>query len=162
MKSINDFNISLIAAMAKNSIIGKDNALPWHIPEDFKYFKKQTLKKPVIMGRKTYESIGRLLPKRKNIIVTRKLDYKVEGAIIVNGIEEAILSCDPEQEVMIIGGAEIYKAAMPYANKIYLTIIEAEPDGDTYFPLMKGEWVKTEEDRRDGNPSFSFNIFKRG
>ena len=162
MESMEKFNISMIAAMGKNRVIGKDNSLPWHIPEDFKYFKRQTLKKPVIMGRKTYESIGRLLPKRKNIIVTRKLDYAVEGAIIVNSIKDAILLCDPDQEIMIIGGGEIYEAAMPYANKIYLTIIDAEPEGDAHFPHLGSEWVREETDRRDGDPSFSFNIFKRG
>jgi dihydrofolate reductase len=162
--------VSLIAAMSKNRVIGKDNKLPWHIPEDFRYFKEKTLKKHVIMGRKTYESIGKLLPDRTNIIITRKLDYVVDGAIIVNSIGGALGFCtltydyyvNPDCEVMIIGGGEIYKEALKYANKIYLTIVNIEIDGDAFFPeLDGGEWKKVNTEEREGDPSFSFNEFER-
>jgi dihydrofolate reductase len=160
--------VSIIAAMSKNRVIGKGNELPWHIPEDFKYFKEKTLKKPVIMGRKTYESIGKLLPGRTNIIVTRKLDYVVNGAIIVNSIEEAFGECImlfcsimSDNEVMVIGGGEIYEQALPHTSKIYLTIVDTEVDGDTFFPEIDDEWVKISTEQRGGDPSFSFNVFER-
>jgi len=153
--------ISMIAAMSKNRVIGSDNKLPWHIPEDFKHFKKNTLKKPVIMGRKTYESIGRLLPNRANIIITRKLDYYINGAIVVNSIEKALEYCESMDEAMIIGGGEIYKEALPLATKIYLTVIDDEFDGDTFFPELDNTWEKTSTDQREGDPSFSFNVFER-
>jgi len=160
---------SIIAAMSKNRAIGKDNKIPWYIPEDIKYFKEKTIKKPVIMGRKTYESIGKLLPDRINIIITRKLDYVVDGAIIVNDILEAIGEAislfgsieNDENEVMVIGGAEIYEEALPYSDKVYLTIIDSEIDGDVFFPELNDEWKITSTDRREGNPPFSFNIFER-
>jgi dihydrofolate reductase len=153
--------VSMIAAMSKNRVIGVDNKLPWHIPEDFKYFKKKTVKKSVIMGRKTHESIGRLLPNRANIIVTRKPDYYVNGAIIVNSIEKALEYCMHSDEAMIIGGGEIYEQALPHASKIYLTIVDTEVEGDTFFPELNDEWELTSKEQREGDPSFSFNILER-
>jgi dihydrofolate reductase len=155
-----DLNISMIAAMSWSRAIGDDNKLLWSIPEDLKYFRRKTNKKSIIMGRKTHESIGRLLPNRLNIIVTRKLDYKVEGAIVVNSIRNAILSCDLTKEIMIIGGGEIYKEAMPFANKLYITMVDSLKDGDTYFPEILSEWEHHSRDDHPGTPSYSFHIYK--
>jgi dihydrofolate reductase len=160
--------LSIIAAMSKNRVIGRGNELPWSIPEDLKHFKQKTIKKPVIMGRKTYESIGKLLPNRTNIIVTRRLDYVVKGAIIVNSIEEALGygvfiagSLESDDEVMVIGGGEIYEQALPHAGKIYLTVVDTEIDGDTFFPELDDDWKRISTEQREGDPSFSFNVFER-
>ena len=133
-------NISLIVAMSQDGVIGKGNKIPWKISEDFKYFKATTMGKPIIMGRKTFESIGRVLPGRTNIIITRKLDYLVKNAIVVNSIGAAFDECKNTPEIMVIGGEEIYKLAMPHANKIYLTTILKDIDGDTRFPTPPGVW----------------------
>lgn len=153
--------ITMIAAMSKNGVIGKNNELPWHISEDLKYFRAKTRNKPVVMGRKTHESIGVVLPGRMNIILTRNTNYYVNGAVIVNNIKKALEKCNGFDEVMIIGGAEIYKQALEFANKIYLTIIDREIDGDAFFPELGKEWKKISTDHRDGDPSFSFNTFER-
>ncbi len=132
--------ISLIAAMAKNSIIGRDNDMPWHMPADLKHFKELTSGKPVIMGRRTFESIGRPLPNRPNLIVTRNTKYKAEGCSIFHSVEDAIKSVEDLPEIMIIGGAAIYEQAMPLADRMYLTYIDLETKGDTKFP----EWVESD------------------
>jgi dihydrofolate reductase len=131
---MNKSRISLIAAISENRVIGRDNALPWHIPEDLKRFKEITKGHPVIMGRKTYESIGRLLPKRTNIIVTRDMGYMVDGAVIVHSLNDALDIVANEGEVFIIGGGQIFEQAMKIANKLYLTIVHTEIEGDAYFP----------------------------
>ena len=153
--------ISLIAAMSKNRVIGKNNKLPWNIPEDLKYFRDKTRGKTVVMGRKTYDSIGRLLPKRTNVIITRKLNYDVDGAIIVNNIDSLFDNIKDDDEVMIIGGSEIYNQMLPLAERIYLTIINTEIDGDSFFPQLDDNWVEVSSDQRSGSPSFSFNIYER-
>jgi len=130
--------VSMVAALGKNLELGKNNKLIWRIPSDLARFREITRGHPVIMGRKTFESIGRLLPDRTNIIVTRDPDYKVEGAIVSNSIEEAIDKSKTEpgsNEIFIIGGAQIYSSAIQYANKLYLTKINAEePSADAFFP----------------------------
>jgi len=132
--------LSLVWAMAKNRVIGRNNSLPWYLPEDLKYFKRITLGKPVIMGRKTYESIGKPLPGRTNVVVTRNTDWQAEGVEVVDSLEaaralcESIAEIDGCEEAMVIGGAEIYKQALPLADKLYLTEVHAEVDGDTTFP----------------------------
>ena len=130
--------VSMVAALGKNLELGKNNKLIWRIPSDLTRFREITRGHPVIMGRKTFESIGRLLPDRTNIIVTRDPDYKVEGAIVSNSIEEAIDKSKTEpgsNEIFIIGGAQIYSSAIQYANKLYLTKINAEePSADAFFP----------------------------
>jgi len=132
--------LSLAWAMAQNRVIGRNNNLPWHLPEDLKYFKRITMGKPIIMGRKTFESIGKALPGRTNIVVTRNPDYSAEGIRIVSSLDEArslsesIVKTDGMEEVVVIGGAEIYRLAMPLADRLYLTEIHAEVEGDTYFP----------------------------
>lgn len=138
--------ISLIAALSKNRVIGKDNDLPWHLPDDMKYFMQTTKSHHVIMGRKNYQSIPekfRPLPNRTNIVVTRQPKFNAPNCTVVNSIEAAldIATRNNEHEVFIIGGAEIYNQGLTSANKLYLTEIEAEIDGDTYFPdLNKSEW----------------------
>lgn len=126
--------ISMIAAMANNRIIGKDNDMPWHLPADLKHFKAVTLGKPVIMGRRTFESIGRLLPGRVNIIITRNEDYKVEGAIMAESPEHALSLAGDVDEVMIIGGGKIYLDFLTRADRLYLTHIDLDVEGDTQFP----------------------------
>jgi dihydrofolate reductase len=136
--------LSLIAAHAKNRVIGKDNAMPWHLPADLAYFKKVTLGKPIIMGRKTYESIGRPLPGRMNIIISRDPSYQVQGCETVTSVEQALLLIQAVDEVMVIGGGSIYEHCLPFADKLYITHIDAEIEGDTYFPFYDTDhdWQK--------------------
>ncbi len=132
--------ISMIAAMAKNRVIGKDNQMPWHMPADLAHFKKVTMDKPVVMGRKTYESIGRLLPGRQNVIVTRDASYQVDGALMCSSLEDALAKLSSAEDIMIIGGGNIYQQMLPKADKLHLTFIDLETDGDAHFP----EWNENE------------------
>lgn len=141
--------ISLIAAMSKNRVIGNNNSLIWKLPADMKRFKEITTGKIVIMGRKTYESIGRPLPNRRNIIITRNDSYSVDGCEVVNSLEKAIELCNGS-DVMIIGGGDIYTQSLLLADKIHLTIIHEDFHGDTYFPEIGDEWVKV--GREDHEP----------
>ncbi|WP_299661111.1 type 3 dihydrofolate reductase [uncultured Psychromonas sp.] len=136
--------ISMIVAMANHRVIGLDNKMPWHLPADLQYFKKTTLGKPVIMGRKTYDSIGRALPGRLNIVVSRDDSLEITGVTCVTSVEQALLAAKGVAEVMIIGGATIYEHFLPVANRLYLTFIDLETKGDTHFPdyLTQGEWEK--------------------
>ena len=151
-------DVSLVVAMAHNNVIGRDNGLPWgRLPEDLKHFKAVTMGKSVLMGRKTYESIGKPLPGRTNLVLTRDRGWKVEGVVAVHSLEEA-LTGDP---VSGIGGAEIYRLLLPVANRIYLTRIDADISGDTVFPPIDySEWIETEsrgftaDERNPYNMSF--------
>lgn len=155
--------ISLIVATAENNVIGKDNKMPWHISEDFKHFKEITMGKPCIMGRKTYESIlaqlGKPLPGRTSIVVSRS-GYSHEGCISATSLENAIAKAkeETEDEIMVIGGAQIYELALPLADRIYLTRVHQSPDGDAFFPELGDEWKETARDDRDG---FSFLTLER-
>ena len=159
-------NLTLIAAMAKNRVIGKDNDLIWHFPEDLKHFKSLTSGHHVIMGRKTFESVGRPLPKRVNIIITRQKDYLAEGCKIAGSLEEALAMVKNDDQPFIVGGAEIYKQSLDFANTIELTLIEAEYEGDTFFPefdpsiwkLARGE--KKEADDKHAHP-YEFLTYKK-
>ena len=143
-------DISLIVATAHNNAIGRGNELPWHLPQDLKYFKSVTLGKPVIMGRKTFESIGKPLPGRTNIVVTRQTNWHVAGVMVAHDLPSAIAlanelngeSAQPKDELMVIGGAEIYKHALPLANRVYQTKIDVSvSDADAYFPkLDESHW----------------------
>lgn len=127
--------ISAIVAMAQNRVIGRQGQLPWRLPEDLKHFKALTLGHPIIMGRKTYESIGRPLPGRQNIVISRRANYEAHGVEVADSLEKALTLCQKgSDEVFIIGGAEIYAAALPRTDRIYLTWIKKEIEGDTYFP----------------------------
>ncbi|CAM3976834.1 MULTISPECIES: type 3 dihydrofolate reductase [Vibrio] len=135
--------ISMIAAMAHNRVIGKDNQMPWHLPADFAWFKKCTMGKPVIMGRKTYESIGRPLPGRHNLVISRDSQLQIDGVTTVTSIEQALQLVADEAEVMIIGGGSIYQHCLPLANKLYLTHIDLEVAGDTQFPDWGEHWTQS-------------------
>lgn len=129
--------ISLVVAMADNRVIGKDNAMPWHLPDELQYFKKITLGKPIVMGRRTFESIGRPLPGRKNIVLSRHPDRgesHSEQVIWVSGVQQAIAAAGPVDELMVIGGGKIYEAFLPLADRLYVTKIELNVEGDTHFP----------------------------
>ncbi|MDN3549030.1 dihydrofolate reductase [Mucilaginibacter aquaedulcis] len=142
--------VSIIVAIAKNNAIGKNNKLLWHLPKDLKHFKDVTTGHTVIMGRKTYDSVGKPLPKRRNIIITRQA-ISIEGCEVVSSVEAALALCANEEEVFIVGGAEIYKQALPLTDRIYLTIIDHDFDGDTFFPeLNDQDWKETE--REDFEP----------
>ncbi|QAA00134.1 type 3 dihydrofolate reductase [Pseudoalteromonas sp. R3] len=132
----------MIAAMANGRIIGDDNAMPWHLPADLKHFKAVTLNKPVVMGRKTFESIGRPLPGRRNIVISRNPNYSAEGIEVVSSPQDALALVDGSEEVMIIGGGNIYEQFLPLSNRLYLTYIDLEVSGDTRFPdhTQVGEW----------------------
>ncbi|MCP4423175.1 MAG: type 3 dihydrofolate reductase [Chloroflexi bacterium] len=162
--------ISLIAAMDVNRVIGKDGRIPWRLPDDMKWFRQQTMGKPVIMGRKTYESIPerfRPLPGRHNIVVTRNEAYRIEGETVVHAVEEAVAAAGDVAEIMVIGGAELYAQFFPGADRLYLTLVEAMFPGDAYFPEMdSAEWRKVwqethEIDARHPYP-FVWLIFERG
>lgn len=130
-------SLSVIVALAKNRVIGLNNTLPWHLPEDLKRFKQLTMGHHIIMGRKTYESLGRLLPGRQTVIVTRNPDYKADGAIVVHSLEQAISVSSADSEAFLIGGAELYQQSLPLAKRLYLTMIDAEFEGDAYFPEIE-------------------------
>lgn len=154
-------DISIIVALAKNRVIGNDNNLIWHIPKDLKRFKEKTSGHHVIMGRKTYESIGKILPNRTFIIITRNKNYTVSGAYVVHSIEQAleIAKKNQEKEAFIIGGAEIYTQALPLTNKLYLTQIHHTFEGDTYFPEINfNDWelLFKEEHTHHNNISLNF------
>lgn len=134
--------ISVIVAIANDGVIGAGNDLIWHIPEDLKRFKAITSGHPVIMGRKTFESLGRPLPNRTNVVITRNRDYCPEGVVMAGSLEEALALFPAEEEVFIIGGGEIYRQSMPLADKFYITEVHADYEGDTYFP----EWDRAEWD----------------
>jgi len=139
--------VALIVAVAENGVIGRDGKLPWRIPEDMKWFKARTEGRPMIMGRKTWESLPRRpLPGRTNIVVTRDASYKAEGAVVATSLAAALDVANGEapEEIMVIGGAEIYRASMPFVRRIYLTSVHGEIEGDTYFPALdRDDWNET-------------------
>jgi len=128
--------LSIIAAMDRKRLIGRENQLPWHLPADLQHFKKITMGKPIIMGRKTWESLGRPLPGRTNIVITRNQGYKAEGATVVHSLDAALLAAGDAEEAMIIGGANLYKQALPDADRLYLTKVDGEFEGDAWFPEL--------------------------
>ncbi|MCC8252645.1 type 3 dihydrofolate reductase [Vibrio campbellii] len=150
--------ISMIAAMADNRIIGKDNQMPWHLPADFAWFKRCTMGKPVVMGRKTYESIGRPLPGRLNIVISRDASLSIEGVTTVTSIEQALEIAGEVEEVMIIGGGAVYAACLPMANKLYVTHIEAKIEGDTQFPDWGNEFKETYSEAYQADEKNAYNM----
>lgn len=138
--------LNLIFARARNGVIGKDNSLPWHLPEDLAHFKQTTLGQPVVMGRKTWESLPakfRPLPGRTNIVVTRQTSWKAEGAVVAHSIEEAVQLCPAEAQVWVIGGAEVYAQAIPLAKCAVVTEIDADFEGDAFAPIFDASWQET-------------------
>ena len=155
--------LSLIVARASNGVIGKDNQLPWYLPADLKHFKAITMGKPIVMGRKTFDSIGKPLPGRQNIVVTRNPDFVSSGITVVHSVEAAITAANETEEIMIIGGTELYKLSLPLADRIYLTDIQQDFDGDAHFPSLGSQWreVSREDHVSDDALSYSFCVFER-
>lgn len=160
--------ISFIFAMDKNRLIGKDNDLPWHIPNDFKFFKDMTIGKTIIMGRKTFESFGKPLPDRKHIVITSNPDYDREGCTVVHSIDEILEleNHDPDTEWFVIGGGVLFEKMLPYANRMYLTYIDYEFEGDSYFPeFNKDDWnlvAETRGQKDEKNPyDYYFRTYER-
>jgi len=143
--------VSAVVAIAENRAIGKNNQLLWHLPNDLKHFRLITTGHTIIMGRKTYESVGKPLPNRRNIIITRQ-QIEITGCEVVSSIEKALALCAAEQEVFIVGGAEIYKLAMPLTDRIYLTIVHQTFDADAFFPeITKTEWIETQREDHEAD-----------
>ncbi|MDB6048296.1 MAG: dihydrofolate reductase [Pseudomonas sp.] len=163
--------LSLIAALGENRVIGVNNSMPWHLPADFKYFKATTLGKPIIMGRKTWESLGRPLPGRLNLVVSRQVDLQLDGAQVFTSLDAAISRAEQwagEQgadEVMLIGGAQLYAQGLARADRLYLTRVALSPDGDAWFPeLDAAEWTlvsNLENPALDDKPAYSFEVWER-
>jgi dihydrofolate reductase len=156
--------ISIIVAMSQNSVIGLRNELPWHISEDLKNFKKITLNHSVIMGRKTYYSIGKPLKDRKNIVISRDTSLKIDGVDVVNSLEKAILKTDESSEIFIIGGQQIYSIALPLATHMYITKVNGIFDGDAFFPdYVEDEWreIAREDLITDKDLRFSFLKYEK-
>lgn len=164
--------LALIVAYAQNRVVGIENRLPWHLPEDLKYFKQVTTGKAVIMGRKTYESIGRPLPNRLNIVISRNPQFIADGVEVVSSLEAAIERAteynhtNNQDEIMVIGGAAIYELALPLADKLYITLVHAQVDGDAYFPEVSlASWQLL--DQQDHQPSeknphpYSFMVYQK-
>jgi len=136
-------NLSLIAALADNRVIGIDNRLPWHLPADLQHFKRITLGKPILMGRKTWESLPGILPGRIHVVITRNPDYQAQGAVVVHSLEEALQRFAGADELMLVGGAELYAQAIPLASRMYLTEVHAQPEGDAFFPdFERAQWLE--------------------
>ncbi|EKP0299268.1 type 3 dihydrofolate reductase [Aeromonas veronii] len=160
--------ISMIAAMAHDRVIGKDNQMPWHLPADLAHFKRVTLGKPVLMGRKTFESIGRPLPGRRNLVISRNPDYQAEGIEVVGSVEAALalLAGSSVEELMVIGGGHLYAEMLPSADCLYLTQIDLAVEGDTRFPAFDdGQWQRIAceshpADEKNPHP-YSFEIWQR-
>ena len=162
--------IALIVAASQNNVIGLDNQLPWHLPEDLQYFKAVTMGKPILMGRKTYDSIGRPLPGRTNIVLTRDANWSAEGVVVVNDLDSATAASEKAcvaagvDELMIIGGEQIYRKFLPVADKLYLTKVEAVVEGDAYFPAIDSDqWQQVAEKipEEGGNYSYRFVVLER-
>ncbi|WP_304639189.1 dihydrofolate reductase [Pseudomonas sp.] len=164
--------ICLIAAVARNGVIGRNNQLPWHLPEDLKYFRATTWGRPIVMGRKTFESLGRPLPGRTNIVVSRQAGLQLPGAVLVPGVDEALrraisqAELDGVEEVMVIGGEDLYRQMLASADRLYLTRVELDPEGDAWFPeFEESAWRLTEEravPAGDGYPAHRYQVFDRG
>lgn len=165
-------NLAIIVAQAENRVIGINNNLPWHLPEDLQYFKRVTMGKPIIMGRKTFESIGRPLPGRTNIVVTRDTEYQPDNVKVVHSLEaardlaESVCTVNGCDEAMVIGGSQIYEQALALADRLYLTQVHAEVEGDAWFPAFHpGDWAEIGREAffADGpNPyDYSFIVLKR-
>jgi len=157
---------SIIVAMDHNRVIGNNDSLPWHISADLKNFKRITMGKPIVMGRKTHETIGKPLPGRENIIITRDNTYEAEGCTVLNSIDEISKYCRDVEEVMITGGSEIYKYTLAQASRLYLTEVHTEVEGDTFFPeFNRNEWHevirKSFEADEENDFDFSFILLER-
>lgn len=153
--------LSLIVAMAKNRVIGANGAIPWRLPNELQLFKRITMGHHIIMGRKTWESIGRLLPGRTTVIVTRRHDYTVPGAIIAHTLTDAIAKCANDDEIFVIGGAELFREALPRADRLYLTVVDATPAGDTFMAdidMIDWRIVSSENHSADEKHAYAYQF----
>jgi dihydrofolate reductase len=150
--------ISIIVAASENNVIGREGALPWRLSEDLRRFKATTMNKPIVMGRKTWESIGRPLPGRQNIVITRQQDFAAEGCTIVSSVDEAIAAAAGADEIMIIGGSEIYALFLPRARRVYLTRVHTEIGGDAFFPLLDDKWTLVSDEAHDADENNQFAV----
>ena len=149
--------VSLIAAVAENGIIGRNNALPWHLPADLKHFRRLTTGHPIITGRRNYESIGRPLPDRTNIVLTHRRGYVAPGCVVVHSLADAFAAARGASEAFVMGGAEIYTQTLPHAGRLYLTHVHAEIDGDTRFPEVDwAQWREVERERHEADERHRF------
>jgi dihydrofolate reductase len=152
--------ISLIAAVARGGVIGADGALPWHLPEDFAFFKRTTMGHPLVMGRRTFDSIGRALPGRRTIVITRQRDWHHPDVETAHSLPEALSLAGPADEVFVAGGGQVYEEAMPYAHRLLVTEVDREVEGDVTFPPIEpGTWRETSREARDG---FAWVTYERG
>jgi len=151
--------LSLIAAMARNRVIGAGGKIPWHLPGELALFKRITLGHTIIMGRTTWESIGRLLPGRSTVIVSRQPGYAVPGARVAHSLEEAVAGTHGDDEVFVIGGAQLYAAALPQADRIYLTRVDAAPEGDTFMPAFESAQWREDAALREAHPADERNPY---
>jgi dihydrofolate reductase len=158
--------VSLIVAMSENRVIGRAGGLPWHLPDDLKHFKRLTLERTVIMGRKTFESIGRPLPQRRNVVITRNRGWSAEGVEVAHSLPEALARTAWGDEIFVIGGEQVYRDALPLADRIYLTLVHAAVEGDAYFPRFdQSQWRVTQSinhlaDDRHAH-AFTFLLYER-
>lgn len=151
--------ISLIVAMDEASVIGRDNALPWHLPEDLKRFKTITMGKPILMGRKTFESIGKPLPGRRNVVLTRARDWHRDGVDAVHSLDEAIARAGDAAELVVIGGEEVFRLALPLAKRVYLTEVHAQVEGDAMFPPFdRSRWTEVERSMRAADERHAYGM----
>jgi len=158
--------INIVVAKSENDVIGRDGDLPWRLSADLRHFKATTLGHPLVMGRKTHESIGRPLPGRRNIVVTRQADYLAEGCTVAGSLEQALAAAHPAAEVMVIGGASLYAAALPRAGRIYVTEVHTQLAGDTHFPpIDRNAWREVSRERHDADDAnehnYSFVVLDR-
>lgn len=158
--------VSVIAALARNGVIGIDNRLPWRLPEDLAHFKALTLGHPILMGRKTFESLGRPLPGRTNVVITRNPDYRPDGCLVAASIPAAIALCGAAEEVFFIGGAELYAQAIPLADRLYLTEVDVEAKGDAWFPdYDRSAFREVSREHHEGEKGdalrFDFVVYER-
>ena len=153
--------VSVIAAVADNKAIGLNNTLPWHLPEDLKHFRQLTMGHHIIMGRKTYESLGRLLPGRITVIVSRQTGYRVEGALTASSLQAAIDACSGDQEIFVIGGAELYREAMSRADRLYLTEVHRPFEGDAFFPdYDRAAWQEESREAQVSAEGLSYSFVR--
>lgn len=151
--------IAMIAAMANNRVIGKDNKMPWHLPEDLRHFKAMTLGKPVVMGRKTFESIGKPLPGRHNIVISRQAGLQIDGVSCVTSFDAAKQVAGECAELVIMGGGQLYAQLLPLADTLYLTHINLDVEGDTYFPAWDGQqWFETDRCRGESANGLEYHF----
>jgi dihydrofolate reductase len=159
--------ITLIVAVADSGVIGRENTLPWHLPEDLKRFKRLTMGKPMVMGRKTFESIGKPLPGRQNIVVTRDANYHRDGVTVVHGLDAALRAAGDAPEIMVIGGAELFRLCLPAAGRIHLTRVHGDIAGDVLWPALDlREWRMVERERHEADErhayAMTFEVWEKG